>query len=146
MEAYIHKVQYYETDKMGITHHSNYIRWMEEARIAFLDRIGYGYARLEREGIISPVIGVECQYKHPTTFDDDVEIRVGVEEFRGVRLVIRYQMTDGATGKPVLTGKTVHCFTDPQGKPLILKKQCPELDRLLKSLVSGPETGGKEER
>ena len=32
---YIHTVQYYETDKMGITHHSNYIRWMEEARVDF---------------------------------------------------------------------------------------------------------------
>lgn len=35
MEPYLHKVQYYETDKMGIAHHSNYIRWMEEARWIF---------------------------------------------------------------------------------------------------------------
>jgi len=35
MKAYSHKVQYYETDKMGITHHSNYIRWIEQARIDF---------------------------------------------------------------------------------------------------------------
>ena len=41
MEVYRHKVQYYETDKMGITHHSNYIRWMEEARIWFLSEIGF---------------------------------------------------------------------------------------------------------
>lgn len=40
---YQHKVQYYETDKMGITHHSNYIRFLEEARIDFLEKIGYGY-------------------------------------------------------------------------------------------------------
>ena len=40
MEPYVHKVQYYETDKMGIVHHSNYIRWMEEARIDFLDSVG----------------------------------------------------------------------------------------------------------
>ena len=36
MKTYIHKVKYYETDKMGITHHSNYVRFMEEARISFL--------------------------------------------------------------------------------------------------------------
>ena len=40
---YIHKVQYYETDKMGITHHSNYIRWMEEARVDMLEKIDFGY-------------------------------------------------------------------------------------------------------
>lgn len=138
MDTYIHKVQYYETDKMGVTHHSNYIRWMEEARIHFLDEIGFGYAKLERDGIISPVIGVECQYKHPTTFDDEVGISVRVEEFRGVRLVIGYTMTNIATGDQVLVGKTMHCFTDANGKPIILKKQYPELDSELKRLCAQP--------
>ena len=43
MAKYIHKVQYYETDKMGLTHHSNYIRWMEEARVAWLEELGFGF-------------------------------------------------------------------------------------------------------
>lgn len=120
---------------MGITHHANYIRWMEEARISFLDSIGYGYAKLEQEGILSPVIGIDCRYKHPTTFDDEVEITVGVEEFKGIRLVIRYTMTDAATGKTVLTGTSMHCFTDGNGKPIILKKQYPELDACLRHLA-----------
>ena len=47
MKLYEHKVQYYETDKMGIVHHSNYIRWMEEARIDFLSQIGWDYKKLE---------------------------------------------------------------------------------------------------
>lgn len=139
MHHYIHKVQYYETDRMGITHHSNYIRWMEESRIDFLDHIGYGYAKLESDGIISPVIGVECQYKHPTTFGDEVEIAVGVEEFRGVRLVIRYTMTNRATGELVLSGKSTHCFTDGNGKPVILKKKYPEFDEALRSWVETEE-------
>ena len=134
MHKYIHKVQYYETDKMGITHHSNYIRWMEEARIDFLAHLGYGYAQLERDGIVSPVIGISCQYKHPTTFDEEVEIAVSVEEFKGVRLVIGYTMTNAATGKIVLTGKSTHCFTDVNGKPIILKKQFPAFDRVLREL------------
>ena len=135
MEDYIHKVQYHETDKMGITHHSNYIKWMEEARVDFLDQIGFGYARLERDGIISPVIGLECQYKHPTTFGDAVRVHVEVAEFKGVKLVIRYTMTDAATGSVVLTGSSTHCFPGEDGKPVILKKQFPEFDRVLKELV-----------
>ena len=137
MQDYIHKVQYYETDKMGITHHANYIRWMEEARVDFLDQIGYGYARLERDGIISPVVSIECQYKHPTTFDDAVRIRVEVEEFKGVRLVIRYTMTNEATGALVFTGRSTHCFTDGEGKPVVLRRQFPEFDRTLKELAGG---------
>ena len=67
MKAYKHTVQYYETDKMGITHHSNYVRWMEEARIDFLKQLGWDYARLEKEGIISPTVEVSCKYKRSTT-------------------------------------------------------------------------------
>ena len=82
MTEYLHKVQYYETDRMGITHHSNYIRWMEEARTDMLDQIGWGYDRLEEMGIISPVVSVEAQYRHTTTFHDTVVIRTGVKEFK----------------------------------------------------------------
>lgn len=136
MKDYIRKVNYYETDKMGVTHHSNYIKWMEEARIYFLDRIGYGYSALERAGISSPVISLECQYKHSTTFDDEVSIHVGVVEFRGVRLTIEYTMVNIKTGDVVLTGKTTHCFVDKEGKPIILKKRFPEFDRVLKEQIN----------
>ena len=133
---YIHKVNYYETDKMGITHHSNYIRWMEEARVYFLNKIGYGYKKLEEDGIISPVIGVECDYKCPTTFDDEVEIEVGVEEFKGVKLVIKYTMINVKTNEVVLVGKTKHCFIDENNKPIILKKSFPGLDEKLRELAN----------
>lgn len=133
--AYMRKVHYHETDKMGITHHSNYIKWMEEARVDFLEQIGCSYAAMEREGLSSPVIGVECRYLNSTTFDDTVKITVGVEEFKGVRLVIWYRMENAETGQQVLTGRTMHCFTDHNGKPIILKKQFPAIDALLKKLA-----------
>ena len=44
---YLRKAQYHETDQMGFIHHSNYIKWMEEARVAFMDQIGMGYAEVE---------------------------------------------------------------------------------------------------
>lgn len=49
MEAYVHKVQYYETDQMGVVHHSNYIRWFEEARIDYLDKMGMSYDAVEKK-------------------------------------------------------------------------------------------------
>ena len=76
MESYKHKVNYYETDKMGITHHSNYIRFMEEARVYFLEQIGWGYDKFEEKGIISPVVSVTCNYKHTSTFTDEIEVSV----------------------------------------------------------------------
>lgn len=134
MDKYIHKVHYYETDKMGITHHSNYIRWMEEARVEFLDKIGFGYAKLEQDGVSSPVIGIECSYKASTTFDDEVEIEVGVEEYSGVKLSIYYVMRNVKTGNIVLEGKSKHCFINKDGRPVNLKKICSGLDEVLRSL------------
>ncbi|MCI8332558.1 MAG: acyl-CoA thioesterase [Clostridiales bacterium] len=130
MNSITHRVNYYETDRMGITHHSNYIRWMEEARVAFLDQLGYGYLQLEAEGVISPVVGIDCQYKRPTTFDDRVHIKIWVEQYNGVKLIMKYEMTNEATGDLVLTATSVHCFVDQTGKPLILKKKFPALDKL----------------
>lgn len=131
----IHKVHYYETDRMGITHHSNYIRWMEEARVALLNQLGYGYRRLEEDGVISPVIGIDCQYKQTTTFDDEVKISVRVENYTGVRLTFRYVMTNAAIGDVILTGTSSHCFLDKNHKPIIAKKYYPEMDEWLKKLA-----------
>lgn len=135
MKKYIHKVNYYETDKMGVAHHSNYIRWMEEARIEFLSQLGYPYDKLEKMGIISPVIGIECDYRASTTFSDEVEIEVKVKEFKGVRLVIEYTMTNLKTKEVVLNGVSKHCFVNSEGKPVILKKSFPEFDQKLKELI-----------
>ena len=132
---YVHKVNYYETDKMGITHHSNYIRWMEEARVEFLESIGFGYDKLEEEGIISPVIGIECEYKASTTFSDEVEIDVKVKEFKGVKLIIEYKMINKKTKDLVLIGTSKHCFLSKENKPIILKKDFPDFDKKLKELV-----------
>ena len=136
MEKYTHKVQYYETDKMGITHHSNYIRWMEEARVDFFEKIGYDYGKLECEGIISPVVGVECNYKTSTKFEDIVEIEVYIKEFKGVKLIFEYKMINKKSGNLVAEALSKHCFVNNEGKPIILKKDFPKLDSVLKELIA----------
>ena len=132
---YKHKVQYYETDRMGITHHSNYIRWMEEARIDFLERTGWSYDRLEGEGIISPVLKVSCQYKRSTTFPDEILVDVKVKEFNGVRLVIGYEMRKNNDEEIVFIGESEHCFLDKESKPVMIKKEYPEFYRTLVEMI-----------
>ncbi len=134
MKAYTHKVQYYETDKMGITHHSNYIRWMEEARIDFLSQIGWDFARLEKEGIISPVLNVTCDYKKTTTFSDVVAINVGVQEFKGVKLHLVYEMKN-EDGQVVCVGTSSHAFLNTEGRPIRMKQEQTELYEALSELV-----------
>ena len=124
--TYIHKVKYYETDKMGITHHSNYVRWMEEARMDFLRENNLSYKLLEKSGIISPVLAINCSYTHTTDFDDEIIIETSVRSYSGVRLEFEYVMKNSATGSEVFLGTSKHCFLGSDGKPVILKKQFPE--------------------
>lgn len=133
-QIYEHTVQYYETDKMGITHHSNYIRWMEEARVNFLSEIGWDYAKLESMGIVSPVVSVECKYKTTSTFSDVIRISVSVEEFKGVKLKLGYRMTN-AEGKTVCEAKSEHCFLNQSGLPIRLNKELPEFCEILMEMA-----------
>ncbi len=138
MEPYHHKVQYYETDKMGITHHANYIHWMEEARISFLDQLGFPFDRLEAMGIGSPVLSVECRYRAPSTFSDDIAVAVRVEHFKSVRIRFAYEMKK-ADGTVVCQARSEHCFVSPEGKLLRLDKACPALAEKLAALVEPAE-------
>lgn len=136
MTPYIHKVQYYETDKMGITHHSNYIRWMEEARTHYLEETGWSYDRLEKQGMISPVLAVNCKYKESSTFSDEIQINVQLLDCGPVRMTIGYEMTNTKTGSIVCTGTTEHCFLNTNRKPIRLKKDCPEFYQTMQSLIT----------
>ena len=128
MTPYIHVVKYYECDRMGITHHSNYVRFMEEARIDWMDQLGYGFERMEAEGVVSPVMEIECAYKHPTTFRDRIEIVVEVEEISALKIRFRYTMRVGET--VVCTGKSKHCFLE-NGRPVALEKRFPTFYKLI---------------
>ena len=87
---YIHRVCYYETDKMGITHHSNYIRFFEEARYKFLEDSNLPYDKLEANGIMSPVLGFCCKYKQHVTYGDTIQVRAYIKNFTGVKFTIGY--------------------------------------------------------
>ena len=126
METYRHSVHYYETDKMGITHHSNYIRWMEEARVDWLAKIGWDYARLEEMGIVSPVMEVNCRYLKSTTFSDVVLVELWVSELRMAKMKVRYRMKK-EDGTIVAEAESQHAFLSQKGMPLRLQKEYPEL-------------------
>ncbi len=136
MEKYRHRVQYYETDKMGIVHHSNYIRWMEEARVDFLSQIGWNYDRLESLGVVSPVLEVECKYRQSVRFPELITVNVSVLKFDGLKLKLNYEMLN-EKGALVFKGQSVHCFLDSEGRPIRMKEKYPEF---YKSMMYFQET------
>lgn len=133
MKPYRRSVQYYETDMMGIVHHANYVRWMEEARIDFLAQMGFPYARMEAEGVISPVRSVTCRYKKPCTFGDEVEIRASVAAFNGVVLTIDYEMR--RDGDVLCEGQPEHVFVRRDGGIVRPRRDMPEFCAAVEGLI-----------
>lgn len=125
MEPYRRKINYYECDRMGVVHHSCYIRYMEEARIDYLERIGYSFASLEKEGIVSPVVSLSCKYLKPSTFGETLEIEVSVADISAVKLALAYVMS--VDGKKVFTAESVHCFIE-NGRPIRIPERFPLLE------------------
>ena len=135
LKPYEHRVQYYETDQMGVVHHSNYIRWFEETRIDYMRQTGIVYKDLETAGIIIPVVGVQAEYKARTFFDDVVEIYLYNEKYNGVVMELSYEIKDKETGELRCTGRSKHCFINEQGYPCMVKKIEPLFhERFLKMI------------
>lgn len=128
---YTRKVFYYETDKMGIVHHANYIRMLEEARIHLLENLGLPYDSLEEMGLMIPVLHAECQYKIPLRFGDAFQIEMEITEMTGVRMSIVYTLygEDGTTVHA--TGTTKHAFVDDKLRPIRLRRRYPKVYEML---------------
>lgn len=127
---YNRKVFYYETDQMGIVHHSNYIRWFEEARIDYMEQMGIGYDVMEAEGIISPVLSAEASYLRMLHFGDSMSIETWIKEYNGIKMTVGYEVISDKTGKVHCKGSTKHCFLNEKGQPLSLKHSSPKFHEL----------------
>ncbi len=137
------KINYYETDRMGIVHHSNYIRYMEEARCAWLENIGIPFTLLEENGITIPVLGVNVTYKHHVTFGETIIIKIFIKDYNSVRMTVGYEITNKENGQVVLNGETKHCFTNKELRPISLKKYNPDFNN--KFEIIKVNNGGKNE-
>ena len=132
---YIRQANYYETDQMGVVHHSNYIRWFEEARIDFFRQNGIDYREMENRGIIIPVAEIQCSYKLSVRFDDVMEIHLVMDKYNGVRMCFRYEVRFQKDGLLAASGHSTHCFIGKDGKPFALQRANEALHSQIKRLI-----------
>ena len=128
-------INYYETDKMGIVHHANYLHYLEEARVCFLNTNLLSYASLEQKGIYSPTSKISITYKKPVTYGDTIEVDTVLSEVTPVRFIFSYVIKEQKTGALVAEATSEHCFADKNGHLLILSRIDKGLFDKLTSLV-----------
>ena len=130
---YDRSINYYETDQMGIVHHSNYIRYFEEARLDMMEQVGLSYAAMEEHGLIIPVLSVACEYIKPVLFGEKVQIHTRLVKFDGIKMQFFYEIYCEVELRT--KGESRHCFLDKEMKPVRMKRQFPEIYQRMKELV-----------
>ena len=128
-----HRVPFYETDAMGVVHHSNYVRYLELARIAWLDEHDQPYTRYIEADRQLATIRVEVDYHRATRFDDRIEISVWLDWVRHASLRLVYELV--CQGAVVATAATEHCAIAAEGRP---RRIPPERRVVLAKLAANP--------
>ena len=90
-EHYI-DLRYYETDQMGIVHHSNYIRYFECGRMAMLREVGLPMHKIEEAGVMMPVVAVDCRYRTPARMGDTLRIVSMIDTMPTAKVVIKSEI------------------------------------------------------
>lgn len=121
------EVRYAETDQMGVVYHANYLVWMEIGRTAFMEEMGFNYAALERDGIISPVLDIQASYKKPLRYGEKATVKTWVEGYDGLRTTYGYEILKD-NGELAVFGFSKHaCVKKDNFRPVSIRKIYPEL-------------------
>jgi acyl-CoA thioester hydrolase len=136
-----HRVPFYETDAMGIVHHANYVRYLELARIAWMDEHDRPYREYIADGLHFSTTRVDLHYVRPATFDDVLEITTWLDWVAGASLGMAYAIA--REGERVAHGITEHAMVDGTGRP---RRIPPERRQRLSALAADPAPRGARRR
>ena len=105
------QVQFYDLDPLQVVWHGHYAKFLEQARCALLDAIGYNYAQMRESGYAWPVIDLHLRYAQPATFGQRITVRATIVEWEN-RLKIEYVIADALTGVRLTRGSTTQVAVD----------------------------------
>ena len=123
--------RYSETDQMGIIHHSKYAVWFEAGRTDFFKKIGFSYKEIEGRGILLPLYEMNCKFKSPARYEDEITIKTSLKEITKVRVIFSYKVINDLDGKLLSLGETMHGWTNRDLKLINAEKTIPEVYHLL---------------
>ena len=134
------RVQFFDTDKMQVMHHANYVRYFETARTECLRSEGISYSEMEKEDFQMPVLSVNVKYKEPAFYDELVVISCKISKLSHASMEIQYEMRSKETGRILATGSSRHGFTNRDLRPIPLKKKLPHIYEIFQKIY---EDGGE---
>jgi len=116
------RVRYGETDQMGYMYYGNYASFYEVGRVEMLRSLGLTYSGMEASGIMMPVVELNCRYLKPALYDEEITIRVIMEEMPRIRIHFKYELYNEKQ-ELINTGETLLVFINMQtSRPCIAPK------------------------
>jgi acyl-CoA thioester hydrolase len=120
------QVRYAETDQMGVVYHANYLVWMELGRTKLIEDLGFNYAEIEKEGILSPVVDLNISYKTPVRYGEKALVKTWVDDYDGIRITYAYEIYNGEH-QLAITGQSKHvCVKKESFRPISIRRMFPE--------------------
>lgn len=116
MFAYRRRVKYYETDRMGVVHHSNYLKIIEEARLQWCNENVMDYKEMEKRGCIIPAQSACENFINYLRFDDPFRVEVMLKEYKGIKMTFSYKIYNENNNTLCYTGESSHFFAKETGK------------------------------
>jgi acyl-CoA thioester hydrolase len=116
---------------MGVVHHSNYVRWLEEARNGYFASIGLAYDETERLGVMSPITDINLKYKYPARFGDIFTVKMKITKYTGVRFCVVYSVIN-QEGVILCEAESAHAFVNKDMKPVSLARAIPRRHEIFK--------------
>ena len=113
VKAY-HRVNFYDTDAMGVVHHANYIRWFEIGRVEFLRALGITLDDLMAAGYVFPLTDVSAKFVAPGKFDDELAIVTRPTALTKVKMAVDYEVRRRADGELLVLGHTQNVFASKE--------------------------------
>lgn len=105
------EIPFHDVDVMGVAWHGHYVKYLEIARCALLDKIDYNYPQMRDSGYAWPVIDLRIRYPQPLYFQQKVKVVARLEEWEN-RLKVSYEIRDIETGKRLTRAYTVQVAMD----------------------------------
>ena len=136
------EVPFQDCDPMGVTWHGCYLRYLETARSALLNRIGYNVRQMTASGYAWPIVDLKMKYVKTTTFGQRLVVRAALEEYEN-RLKIAYSIADRATGEIVTKASTTQVAVYQARGEMCFVSPDVFLDKVRAALVAAPPAGGR---
>jgi acyl-CoA thioester hydrolase len=105
-------VRFNEADPLGIVWHGHYIRYFEDGRESFGNTHGLRYLDFYREGVVVPIVSIQCDYKRALRYGESVVVETLYRPCEAARLEFSYRLYNAATQALVATGSSVQVFLD----------------------------------